>query len=304
MVCIFPFSKGNTDYLSENNILKLLGSYGWAGVYIFFVISGYIIPYSLSKHHYSLAKFPAFFLRRFIRIEIPYICSIILFLASFYVVGLYTGEAYKINLISVFLHLFYLNIYFGYDWISPVYWTLAIEFQYYIVIGLIFTLLNTRNFSKYWLPFILLALSFFLKQEFLIFYYFPVFLVGISIFQYHQKLISKEYLYFLTTILFAIIYLRFGIVCASLVSITWLLILEQEIKIKYFHLGKISYSLYLVHVPFGGRLIGFSELFIQGDFIRTILILVILVFTLFASWLYWLVIEKPALKLSKQVKYH
>ncbi|RZL40194.1 MAG: acyltransferase [Pedobacter sp.] len=55
LVCIFHFTQGNTGYLATENWLKKIGSIGWSGIEIFFILSGFIIPYSLhqSKYHYK-----------------------------------------------------------------------------------------------------------------------------------------------------------------------------------------------------------------------------------------------------------
>ncbi|MGH9899783.1 MAG: acyltransferase family protein, partial [Pyrinomonadaceae bacterium] len=51
-----------------------VGAFGWYGATtIFFVISGYIIPYSLSRSGYQLRDFGTFVLKRIIRIDPPYL---------------------------------------------------------------------------------------------------------------------------------------------------------------------------------------------------------------------------------------
>src|ERR1700704_2847705 len=60
--------------------VRYSGFYGWLGVDMFFVISGFIIPYSLHRSQYKLAYFPHFLLRRLVRLEPPYLVSIALVL--------------------------------------------------------------------------------------------------------------------------------------------------------------------------------------------------------------------------------
>jgi peptidoglycan/LPS O-acetylase OafA/YrhL len=43
---------------------------GEFGVFVFFVISGYIIPYSMYKSNFKISNFKSFFFKRIIRIEI------------------------------------------------------------------------------------------------------------------------------------------------------------------------------------------------------------------------------------------
>src|ERR1035441_2897196 len=49
------------------------GKYGWLGVEIFFVISGFIIPYSLYKAGYRVSDFTRFLLKRIARLDPPYL---------------------------------------------------------------------------------------------------------------------------------------------------------------------------------------------------------------------------------------
>ena len=62
--------------------LRASGLYGYLGVEAFFVISGFIIPYAMDLRHYRLGRDSfAFIGRRIIRLEPPYVMSVLLILA-------------------------------------------------------------------------------------------------------------------------------------------------------------------------------------------------------------------------------
>src|SRR5260370_25386335 len=60
--------------------VRYSGFNGWLGVHMFFVISGFIIPYSLHRSKYKLPYFPRFLPRRLLRLDPPYLISIALVL--------------------------------------------------------------------------------------------------------------------------------------------------------------------------------------------------------------------------------
>src|SRR5689334_14543570 len=76
-VCWFHLTNGNPSFLTGGP-LKSSGTYGWLGVEMFFVISGFVIPYSLHKAGYDLKSFGTFVAKRIIRLDPPYLVSIVI----------------------------------------------------------------------------------------------------------------------------------------------------------------------------------------------------------------------------------
>src|SRR5436190_8707485 len=67
------------------NAVRWSGRFGYLGVDCFFVISGFIIPYSLHRAGYTIGGFPRFMARRLVRLEPPYLVAIALIIALAYV---------------------------------------------------------------------------------------------------------------------------------------------------------------------------------------------------------------------------
>lgn len=306
-VCIFHLSNGNQTFLSDHYWLKDVGSFGWAGVEVFFVISGFIIPYSLYKGEYKIENFGSFFLKRITRIEPPYFFSIVLIIVLNYLSALspyFKGEAFHLNYFNLGLHFVYLNDFFNQPWLNPVYWTLAIEFQYYILIGLIFPFIN---FKKLWLFLMILVFLFcgnlIIQSPATIFHYIPYFILGILIFNRKNKINSPKYIFLLEPFILGIIYLQYALIPFIAAFFAWIILsFFENWKNKWIlWLGTISYSLYLVHVPFGGRLINFSVNFFKTDISRSFVILGTLVITCLFAYLFHLLVEKPAIQLSYSI---
>src|SRR5262245_2564074 len=63
------------------HLLRQTGDYGWLGVEVFFVISGFVIPYSLYRARYRVRDFFMYLARRIVRLDPPYLAAIALVLA-------------------------------------------------------------------------------------------------------------------------------------------------------------------------------------------------------------------------------
>ena len=120
---------------------QTLTSFGWLGVDVFFVISGFVIPLSLYGRKYRTKDFPAFLLRRLVRLEPPYIVSIVLTIVLWHLSAAapqFAGYEPAYSFAQIGFHLLYLIPLTGYEWLGPNYWSLTYEFVFYIIVGLTF----------------------------------------------------------------------------------------------------------------------------------------------------------------------
>jgi peptidoglycan/LPS O-acetylase OafA/YrhL len=307
-VVFFHFTHGNPDLLSKTNPLFVVGRYGFLGVEVFFVISGFVIPYAMYRGSYHYSNFWKFLGKRFIRIEPPFLVSIALVLILNWVSTLspyYRGAGFSIDFTALALHLGYLNAFFDYPWYNDVYWTLAIEFQYYLLIALVFPLLLHPSKWMSYLVIVLFSLSgFFVDKHSLILNYGLLFVVGILIFQVKVKYISKQEFGLMLMVVLIMIFVRFDkrYLIAALLPYFFIMYLDFTDRISKF-LGDISYSLYLVHIPIGGRLINLAENFLETEFQRSLAVFVAMIISVFVAWIFFKLVEKPAMIWSKRLKY-
>ncbi len=112
--------------------------YGFTGVHLFFVLSGYLLSQPFLRHLAEGNAFPdlkTYFTRRFLRIYPPYFVALMVF-AVLRVVT-HTNIPTLANLLAHVLLIFnYFNQTTFYS-INPVFWSLAIEAQFYILLPLI-----------------------------------------------------------------------------------------------------------------------------------------------------------------------
>jgi peptidoglycan/LPS O-acetylase OafA/YrhL len=305
-VAWFHFTQANAAL--GPGILKSSGKYGWLGVDVFFVISGFVIPYSLNKAKYGHRQFWCFLSKRIVRLDPPYLANICFIIALAYVVPLvpgFHGSRPNFTITQLLFHFAYLNSVAGKTWINPVYWSLAIEFQYYLLVGLLFPVLAG---SRAWIRMLtvgsLLVPGFFLPSVSLLFAHLPLFVAGILTFQFKSDRLTKGA--FLAALAFDCVVTGLGrgpVIAATCVG-TALLIAFVEFGGKTLTwLGLISYSLYLMHVPIGGKIIDLGERFAHG---KTEVALVLAAATsgsILAAWVLYRAVELPSQRFSSRISY-
>jgi peptidoglycan/LPS O-acetylase OafA/YrhL len=281
------------------------GFYGWLGVDMFFVISGFIIPYSLHRSQYEPIYFPRFMLRRLIRLEPPYLVSIALSLILLELGSRtpgFAGAAPSYSLGQVLAHFLYLIPLTSYTWLNVVFWTLAYEFVFYILAGLLWPFLSRRSLLlTALLVAVIQALDIVLRDHStgaaLLFF------VGICCARKVLKLDSR----WLTLAACGVSIIALGWIVEPAVALVALItaLLIAFVDIPRFRilgfLGAISYSLYLLHVPIGGRVVNIGRRFIEGPVQEILLSLVAVAVSIAAAAIFWKYVEEPAKRVSKRV---
>ena len=300
-VVVFHFIPGLFD---EQPSWKSFFELGHHGLHLFFLISGFVIPYSMYIKKYEIKQFFQFFKKRFIRIEPPYIISFLFIILVRFIFAYVNSYEFQFNWEQFWLHFFYLNRYFGHESYAVIYWTLGIEFQFYIIAGLLVPLLIHENKYISMATLGLSALGCYYSHfpwDWFIFQYGFLFMLGIITFQFYINYITR-----LEYILLAIIgciglehILGVNVTITAIVGMFAILLIKREWKVTNFF-GDISYSLYLTHTEAAGWFMVFTSAYFTD---KTTHVFAALAFALFFATAYQRLIEKPFLKLSKKVKY-
>ena len=109
---------------------------------MFFVLSGFVISHSLFRYRMNLNLLGRFTLRRSLRLDPPYWIAIAISLAfGALAVAVVKGRAPEEHpLGQLVAHVFYLQDILGYGNINPVFWTLCMEIQFYLVYAILLAL--------------------------------------------------------------------------------------------------------------------------------------------------------------------
>jgi peptidoglycan/LPS O-acetylase OafA/YrhL len=145
LVVVLPHSQGLFFFPERNwasRAMLHVTEYGGRGVQLFFVISGFVIAYSLRNATRQTFNPLVFILRRSIRLDPPYwIGGILAMWTALAVQSLATHRPLWIPSPGmVVAHLFYLQNVLGMGSINIVFWTLCVEFQLYITFALLLVL--------------------------------------------------------------------------------------------------------------------------------------------------------------------
>lgn len=309
-VCLYHFTNGNDALLAKNDPVRQLCYFGHYGVEAFFVVSGFVIPYSQLARNHRWGDFGTFMLRRLKRLEPPYLACIalvlILNLASSIAPG-FRGAAASNTWPQLAAHFAYANAFLGYKWLNPVFWTLAIEFQFYLLMACVFPFVAHPSLAVRLTTSGCLAAAAWLGNgtSSCIPHWLPVFLVGITAFQAVVGLLPFGFaaaLFAAIAVLFAPLlgHVSMGAAVATAAVILacthapiprWLSPLAWT--------GVISYSLYLVHVPIGMRVVNLAVRWVASQPSAYLVVLWATVTSIVSAWLFWRFVEKPSAAWAK-----
>ena len=304
-VCLFHFTNGNPSFLPEADPVRRAGSFGFLGVEAFFVISGFIIPYSLSLRGYRLRDAPGFLIRRLKRLDPPYFACILLVLALHRISAMvpgFRGPPLDLGWPQLLAHVGYLNAILNYDWLSPVFWTLALEFQFYLFVAIVFPLLvHPRGVVRAG-TLLLVAVAGFAGSgnSALLPHWLPLFAIGVLTFEAYTGRLNRPVSLLLlavasiaTWVVIGPLHWGAGLATAVAIAVSGPREMPRSLA-PLAGAGALSYSLYLLHVPFGMRVINLATRLPSVPVYRYAAVLLALAVSLGAAYLFWRWIERPS----------
>jgi peptidoglycan/LPS O-acetylase OafA/YrhL len=296
-------------------VASAVGAIGFHGITLFFVLSGFVIPWSI-RHAPpvdgflgSLCELPSFLLRRLLRLQPPYAAACVLALGlnalSTLVPG-YQGSS-SITLPQALTALLSDNLYLtgllGGSWILVVAWTLALEVQFYALSGLIepWAQPASRETLSPWLyglgVMAVSALAVLIPQSTLVFRVLPVFALGWI--TAHQAMrprpvqwLAIAWLLLLLARLMGIEQALVALVCVALLKLA--LAAPSFAPRPLLWSGGISYSLFLLHVPIGGRVVNLLSRFTLSGSQQLLVCLMAFALSLMAAYFFARWIERPS----------
>ena len=305
-------------------------SYGYLGVPVFFVISGFVIALSVGDRKVNKSYLGNFALRRSVRLDFTYWASIILALCLIQLKNLYLGSNDPLPGASdLALHLLYLQDIVGVDEdISVVYWTLCLEVQLYIfyitslwgtqrLVGVersyYVHLLGVTALGLYSIMLDLNVLKFPFEGLFVSNWHY--FLMGIMVCNVvrqkpYSTLILCSWLMIEILAQYLIIFKEYaiaGTACTFFIFLLWKLnAMERVFSSRILqYLGTLSYTIYLIHPDLGGKVIALGRELLGGElsgFSSVALFCIAVAVSVIVAHALHVFVEKPSLRLSSRLK--
>lgn len=316
-VALFHFTNYSAEgyFLIKSEFTRNLFSYGAQGVEMFYLISGFIIPYALYKGSYQIKHYFRYLTKRLLRLLPPYYITIALItLVSFLLYKYAWNIPYNIQFRNLAANAtFMVDFIAAFDgllahfpdnaWINPIFETLKVEFQFYILIGILFPLLNRNRYLLVFIGLVLLVLGICTQHMNTVLVNSPYFLLGISSFYIFKEGWKWEYMV-LVLLCFICLFVAYAWqdLLVAILSFSLVVFLPTSFSFLSFT-GKISYSYYLVHGLTGGWFLYFNLNSVWFNNYPWVLILVALLISWCGAFLMYLCIEKPSIRLSKKINY-
>lgn len=312
-VVLFHFGGVVLPSLAPHPLGRLL-AFGEYGVEVFFVLSGFVIPYSMMRSGYGYRALGPFMLKRYLRIAPLAYFSALLMIAYHVLALAVLGRPVQapdwpgISAASVIGNLIFQPQLLGSSWFNFVFWTLAIEFGFYLAMALLLPLIMRpeRRWLTGLITIALLVLSIGSDASFLPFA--GYFVLGTAAFCFRRRELGAVHLAWVSAASIAALLMRHPWPPVLLGAGTMALLLWRPGLGSRFTdwLSAISYSLYVMHVPVGY----FSESALkrlthlhEAPWGKVLMLLVYTGIALLAAHVLYHAAEKPLLARLKRIRY-
>lgn len=292
----FSYNWQSEYWFPTAGLLTWVAQYGYLAVQLFFVISGFVIPFSLdrSKYQSSPSQYGRFLTKRIFRLHPLFLinvafCSLIMTLPA--------GWS------DLWPHFFYLNDVMGRNWYLQIYWTLALEIQYALAIPLIFPLLiHPRKWVRWATLAAFLSTALLVKSSVWFPHYAGFYALGMLVF---WKFTKRENWIGLLLGLAACTYIilqTHGTTHLTLGLVTVAVILIGRGGGRFFTwLAEISYAMYLFHILVGHRILAHAVKQPRHLWADTGWVLLAIAASLAAAWVIHRFIEMPIHRLTSSL---
>ena len=277
-----------------------IASYGHFGVQFFFIISGYVIFFSIKN------KSATSFIRSRLKRLYPTYWFAVIFTSFFAFIWVQEGTELAVTIKQMLVNLTMLHKFLGIASIDGVYWTLVYEIVFYTIIFLILLfgdLKKVLGFLIVW-PFLIIIANYFGKTFFIFDMYFIYFVIGAMFALSKNKGIKTSVTLSVLVVSAFVAYFQMCEVGMQIGNNFFIVTLIYIIMLGFFSLlnvdkfrsislpysqdlGGMTYPLYLIHAHFGYMVL--NKFATSVNYIWVYFLLLFFIFMM--SWCLWYLIE-------------
>ena len=302
------FAHFEVQGMMGNGILSDICTHGHLGVDVFFVISGFVIPLSLLHTKYRISDWKSFLGSRFLRLYPAYFSSIIVVFVLWYIatwVPGFSGTPPTCSMSQLASNLLLYCDFNDEGWFINVFWTLAIEAQYYVLIAISFPMLLSaraivrRSCLSLWIVAPLLV-----GNGPTVFSWTSLFAIGIVAFLQKEKKIGwAEFTVVFIAAAAMQVYVKGWPSGITGLATALVIMFLPSLRVSFLtKIGGISYSLYLIHLPIGSRVSNLANRLPEAAWVKPLSVVIALSASLAAAVLFFHFIEKPSHKLARRTR--
>jgi peptidoglycan/LPS O-acetylase OafA/YrhL len=304
-VCLYHFTLDNEPMLGRGAVPF---SYGYLGVHVFFVISGFVIPLMLTRMAFRFANIGSFLRSRWLRLYPAYALAAIVAMGLWYLSSKmpgFHGNEFRAESFRLLSNALLICDFTGEDWIIPVFWTLAIEAQFYILMSVSFPFLNGKSrLVRFGVLIGWIVAPLISGVGPTVFTWTALFSVGVLFYFRSTKEIGIASFWSLLAAAVASNAFVNGELSAVVGISTGFAIgfLPRVGSGLLAWMGTISYSLYLLHPPIGGRIMNMAERYFGRGHWLWLAVLCALVASIVAAWVFFSVVERPCHRRARKAR--
>lgn len=301
----FSYSSYGSIFLINSDTVKSITIHGAQGVELFYIVSGFIIPFALYRSGYVITDYFRYLGKRLSRLYPPYLMTIIAIIGLNFILCRFVWHIdFDIHFKQVFVNVFFLaDLFPEWGWINPIFATLEVEIQFYLLIGILFPFMMKNNVTYLFISAALLSLGMLTRDTDTALVNMPYFLTGFNVFYLMQKGNKWISISIQLGILFCLFqYFQWPDFFVTILGFVLILWLPRNLKFLR-TTGKISYSYYLIHGLVGGWFLFFTSSLPSWSDYPWIYLLLALALSWVGAFILYQLIEKPCLRFSASIQY-
>lgn len=274
-------------------------------VIVFFILSAIVLPIHLDRSNYSIRLFFHFLLKRLVRIYLPFLLIVLCTIAVELVFRLKNGASLAVDLRQFFSNITLSCEFTGEKWYNPIFWTLAIEIQFYVMIGLLFPLIKRYKLVAvagiYGVGFLLM---FYVNDFKYLYNYTHYFTAGFVLYFWQKQLLSTiNSLIIISSMVVLMWFLHVGDALWIVFLTTVIILFVKRFPLFLTRIGHFSFSFYLIHGLTGGHVLYFTNAWGNSLPVALLRVVLALLVASGSAYLFYRFAELPALRLSQKIRY-